>query len=82
MRQLLAAARFSLPENSRNIPGLVLCSEGDAMVAPACSERIAQFYHWPLLKESTAGHDLPLDSPHWVVEKIKEWVNQSIMLKA
>lgn len=73
-RQLLAASGFSLPANARGTNGLVLCSGGDAMVANHCSELIALRYGWPLRREDSAGHDLPLDCPQWVVSQFGEWL--------
>lgn len=77
LRQLLAAAGFSLPRNSRHVPGLVLTSSHDTLVSPACSERIAKYYQWPLRCEPGAGHDLPLDAPVWVVQQICNWLKQN-----
>lgn len=75
VKQLLAAARFSLPANTHSTPGLVLTSDADAMVSPHCSETIARHYQWPLCRHPDAGHDLPLDAPQWVAKKILEWVS-------
>lgn len=72
--QSLAAARFSLPDNPFETPGLVLTSDSDEMVSSYCSERIAARYHWPLRCHIEAGHDLSLDDPVWVVQQIKNWL--------
>ena len=77
IKQLLAAARFSLAANRYRCPGLVLASDRDTMVSSRCSDKIAGFYHWPLRCHTEAGHDLPLDDPDWVVEQFRQWREQS-----
>ena len=72
--QLQAAAGFrpalSLPKG----PVLLLNSLGDRLVAPACSFAIQQQWQLPLHQHPTAGHDLPLDAPQWVIERLSEVV--------
>jgi pimeloyl-ACP methyl ester carboxylesterase len=74
LRQLLAAARFRaapLPAPTRL---LVLASARDGMVDPACSRAIvASLPGATLIEHATAGHDLPLDDPAWVVTEIGRW---------
>lgn len=72
LRQLVAAASFRAPEHLQ-VPGLVLASLGDRLVAPECSRAIARACKLPLREHPVAGHDLPLDDPHWVVEQIARW---------
>lgn len=72
-RQLKAAAAFDLPDSHFDTPGLVLFSRADQMVSFHCSEYIAGFYGWLSRAHDSAGHDIPLDDPRWVVEKIIGW---------
>ncbi len=73
LRQLWAAARFTLPlfsehERQRII---VVQSLGDCLVAPSCSQRLAQELqaeHWV---HPDAGHDLTLDGGEWLINKLK-----------
>lgn len=69
LRQLLAAARFAAPAARPMVPMQVLCALGDQLVDPACSRALARAWSLPLAVHSDAGHDLPLDDPHWVAEQ-------------
>lgn len=79
IRQLAAAARFrpSFSAGAAASPfvqrSLVLTSLGDRMVNPACSRQIAAKIGAELRQHPTAGHDLPLDAPDWVVEQVADW---------
>jgi pimeloyl-ACP methyl ester carboxylesterase len=73
-RQLIAAARFKLPDLGLHKQGLVLASHNDRMVACDCSRKLADRYHWPLRLHPEAGHDLPLDQPEWVIAAFKQWL--------
>jgi pimeloyl-ACP methyl ester carboxylesterase len=75
VRQLLAASRSTLPW-SVHAPTLVLTSYGDRLVSHNCSERIAQRLSLPIHHHPTAGHDLPLDDPQWVSERVAEFTAQ------
>jgi pimeloyl-ACP methyl ester carboxylesterase len=72
VRQLVAAARFRAAHPPA-IPVLVLASSRDRLVDPTCSHALATHLHAPLEEHPTAGHDLPLDDPEWVVDRIRGW---------
>ena len=82
IKQLIAAARFSLKNNTgqdgeaemSNNPGLILCSKGDRLVAMQCSLDIAKRFDWQISIHPSAGHDLPLDDPDWVVDQLLKWL--------
>jgi pimeloyl-ACP methyl ester carboxylesterase len=78
LRQLAAAARYRLPPGLPPLPILVLAAARDALVAPACSARLAESWGLPLALHPEAGHDLPLDDPEWVAERTRVWLAQSI----
>lgn len=69
---LRTAAQFR-PQPSCAVNGLVLASNCDRLVSVRASEAIAQQFHWPIQLHSSAGHDLPMDDPHWVASKIALW---------
>ena len=76
--QLRAAIRMKSP-TSVTVPTWVLASTGDKLVSWKCSQAIAQRLSLPLkLHEGTganaAGHDLPLDQPQWVCDRINDLV--------
>lgn len=73
IRQLLAAARFRGPDTSTSLPVLVLASEKDALVDPACSVALASAWDADLRVHPTAGHDLPLDDGGWVAVQVRAW---------
>jgi pimeloyl-ACP methyl ester carboxylesterase len=72
-RQLLASARYRAPAKKPDVPTLVLYSENDRMVSPDCSKEIIRRWKTDFDVHPTAGHDLTLDDPDWVVEKAIEW---------
>ena len=73
--QLLAAKNSKVPE-SLNVPLLCLSSENDQMVDPECSLDLANFYGGENLINKVSGHDLTLDDPIWVIEKINDWLDR------
>lgn len=72
-RQLWAAARYRIPPAPPASPLLLLSSLGDALVHPACSEDLAQRWQAPHEVHPWAGHDLPLDDPGWVLDRVLRW---------
>ncbi len=72
--QLWAAARFRAPATKPRVPVLVLVGLADGLVDPRCSWRIATGWGVELRAHPSAGHDLPLDDPHWVARQAVEWV--------
>ena len=73
IRQLAAAARYLAPENPPACKLLLLNSRSDQLVAPVCSEAIANTYSVPIQHHDFAGHDLTLDAPEWVLDKVAEF---------
>lgn len=76
IRQLIAASHYRSPTANalKNLEhGLVLSSRTDRMVSWKCSEFFAARYHWPLALHHSAGHDLPLDDPAWILAEIAHW---------
>jgi pimeloyl-ACP methyl ester carboxylesterase len=71
-RQLLAAARFSVPRIEQ--PCLLLSSQADRLVSPSCSGVLARQLGAPHYSHAEAGHDLPLDDPGWVIHQIRCWL--------
>ncbi|OYV00750.1 MAG: alpha/beta hydrolase [Burkholderiales bacterium PBB5] len=70
LRQLLAAARFQHRGPPPAVPTWVLHSAGDALVSPRCSVALAAAWAVPRLCHPSAGHDLPLDAPDWLVQQL------------
>lgn len=76
-RQLVAAARFSAPAQPPAVPILVLASEGDRLVDPEASRRLALAWNVPLGVHPCAGHDLTLDDGPWVAQQVRRWIRPS-----
>ena len=70
--QLAAAARFDAPMHL-NCPVLVVASEKDRLVHPNCSARLAELLHARLISHPTAGHDLAIDAPEWLAQRLADW---------
>jgi pimeloyl-ACP methyl ester carboxylesterase len=69
--QLLAAARFRPPPRSEVAARLLfVCSRRDALVNPECTRDLADFYASAIDEHPSAGHDLALDDPEWLCERI------------
>jgi pimeloyl-ACP methyl ester carboxylesterase len=75
LRQLWAATQFRLPEIKPDKKILILNSLEDKLVQTDCSNNIATKWQLPIKKHPTAGHDLTLDAPNWVIEQIKHWID-------
>lgn len=74
LRQLFAATTWRAPASRPHEHVLLLQSLGDKVVDPVCSTRIADRWRWPLATHPTAGHDLTLDDPDWVIAQVKRWL--------
>ena len=74
LRQLLAAMRFSAPQQKPATRLLLLTGTDDKLVDSRCSHALAQAWQCALAAHPSAGHDLPLDDPHWVVQQVQRWL--------
>ncbi|MGA0571842.1 alpha/beta fold hydrolase [Variovorax sp. VNK109] len=72
VRQLLAAARYRAPSGAPPVPLLIVGTRGDRLVSPRCSETLAKQWSRTLVQHEGAGHDLPLDDPAWLVQRVRE----------
>lgn len=69
-----AAGMFYNPRQRKvSVPVLLLGSEADALVHPACVESVGAWMGAPTYLHPTAGHGLPIDEPAWVVDRFGEW---------
>lgn len=69
LRHLYAASKYR-PPSQLGVGGLVLSSQQDRLVNPRCSEALARHLQWPQSRHPSAGHDLALDAPDWLVEQL------------
>ncbi len=68
LRQLWAASNFVLPDKPA-CPVLLLGSKRDRLVDVVASEKIAQCWQVQLRLHPSAGHDLALDDPAWLLQQ-------------
>lgn len=69
-RQLLAAARFRPHLAPLPIPTVVLAGQRDRIVDLRCALKLAHALAAPVMVHPTAGHDVPLDEPDWLVQQL------------
>lgn len=74
LAQLVAAWRYRPPATAPAMPVLVLTSRGDRLVDWRCSTAIARRWDLALAIHPDGGHDLPLDDPDWVAERVRHWI--------
>ena len=78
-RLLVAAATYRssqadlTAEAPARPPVLVAVGAGDRLAHPTCSGRLAEALGAPLAVHPTAGHELPLDDPDWLVAELRSW---------
>ena len=72
-RQITACIRFKAPAERPETPMLTIYAENDRMVDSQCSKEIIRRWRTGSAAHPTAGHDLSLDDPDWVVEKTLDW---------
>ncbi len=69
LRQLYAASRFKI-QPIGPVPCKVLISANDRLVSANAGKAIAKYLQCPFVCHPSAGHDLPLDDPSWIIEQI------------
>ncbi|WP_296654125.1 alpha/beta hydrolase [Paraburkholderia sp.] len=73
LRQLVAATRFCAAPRAPACPLLLLSSQQDRLVNPACSASLAAAWQVRHHRHPSAGHDLPHDDPHWTSTMVGNW---------
>lgn len=74
LRQLLAAVRYRARRAPPATALLVLAGVQDRLVHFDCSRAIASSWNCSLALHPSAGHDIPLDDPEWVIEQVQRWL--------
>lgn len=72
--QLRAASGYRAPDRL-DVPALVLVGEGDTFVDPSCGHGLAARLEADKAVHPTAGHDLSLDAPGWLVRTVASWAS-------
>lgn len=68
-RQMVAGLRFRSPPEL-GTSTLFVSGACDRFVDPLCTKRLALRYGAPHVEHPTAGHDLPLDDPDWLLRQM------------
>lgn len=74
LKQIYVASQIRRSRETPTTKTLLLCSEQDDLVHFQCSQETANDWKIPVKIHSSAGHDLTLDDPQWVIEKIKQFL--------
>lgn len=70
LRQLWGAATYRAPLHCPAVPLQLLSSQHDRLVNHQCSHTLAERWNIPHKIHPSAGHDLPLDDPAWVMQHL------------
>lgn len=70
IKQLILAKRITL-KFPILVPIKVICSENDRLVHKNCSFALSKALSINPIVHPTAGHDLPLDDPDWLIQQFK-----------
>jgi hypothetical protein len=75
LKQLICASQLKCKKSSGS-KYIFINSLKDKLVNPEASKGLSKYFDAPLYTHPNAGHDLPLDDPQWLSEKI---LNNSFM---
>lgn len=73
--QLLATTVFNPPKKPQH-PLLTVASKADHLVDYRCSVALHRAWKTTYLEHPAAGHNLPLDDPDWLADKISNWYSR------
>lgn len=74
VNQIKAALKFTPSESKPEIETLLIASKKDRLCHYSCTTSLSQKWQVPLKLHQSAGHDLPMDDPKWLIEKIEEFI--------
>ena len=69
--QLLSASSYRGPLKAPLNNAFFYCSRHDQLVNSHCTRQIAHQWQKPLLIHQSAGHDLSMDDPQWLIHNIQ-----------
>jgi len=72
-RQLLAAMCFRAQRPKNEV--LFISSLSDRLVSYKATHALAKAWQMPLIYNREDGHDIPLDNPEWLCEKVVSYLN-------
>ena len=71
VRQLYLANRIKINQSIQS-PITIIVSVQDHFVKPNCSFEMAHFFNVDPISHPTSGHDLPLESPQWLLKVLTQ----------
>lgn len=77
LRQLWAAGNYKGESHAPLDNVLLLASSLDQLVNVECSKAITLHWNCPLALHPTAGHDLSIDAPNWLVEQLADVIEKA-----
>lgn len=75
IRQLWASSRYAFPKLAPVKRIQFLVAEGDSLVHPNCTKRLAQKWNMPIALHPRADHDLTLIDPDWVIGRVQKFLS-------
>ncbi|MCR9203722.1 MAG: alpha/beta hydrolase [Halobacteriovoraceae bacterium] len=76
LMQMFAAGRFKVPTELKQ-QMLILAAKDDKLASFKCSQAIARHFSRIYTLHESAGHDLPLDDPEWIIEQMKGFLSKN-----
>lgn len=74
INQIKAALKFSPASEKPKIRTLLVASKKDRLCDVLCTTKLSHKWDLPLKLHQSAGHDLPMDDPDWLIKKINEFI--------
>lgn len=74
INQIKAALKFQPSSQKPSLETLLIASKKDRLCDYNCTVKLSQLWNVPLKLHQSAGHDIPLDAPEWLIEKTKEFI--------
>lgn len=74
IRQLVAGIRYTVSSRP-TVPTLLISGGADRFVSPKCTARMAHYLNLPHIRHPTAGHDIALDDPVWLINQMLLFTN-------
>jgi pimeloyl-ACP methyl ester carboxylesterase len=75
IRQLYSGAVYRLPDGRPKPKTILISSQGDRLVSPKCSTRLAEHLGVRCLTHPWAGHDISIDDPEWLARNVSDWMS-------
>lgn len=76
INQIKAALKFKPSETPPELDSLIIAAKKDRLCHYNCSTTLSKKWNIPLKLHQTAGHDLPMDDPTWLIKTIKEFIKK------